>query len=187
MSMLAAASAAASGASSGSSCETGSPTVQRRSPSNGNAMDRPAITMPVLPPPARRRLKGGGGGICDQLPPDLPAGFDYQPTPSNGTPSTSTGTNGIGVRVPVHPPLAYRRSRRKTVLRNRSPTLSPIHESGLSNPTSPLPCRHVCAPSSATASSGSTNNLLIHSHDGGGASVGASFQVATTGYTDQSP
>ncbi|ETN58084.1 hypothetical protein AND_010333 [Anopheles darlingi] len=179
MSMLAAASAAASGASSGSSCETGSPTVQRRSPSNGNAMDRPAITMPVLPPPARRRLKGGGGGICDQLPPDLPAGFDYQPTPSNGTPSTSfsTGTNGIGVRVPVHPPLAYRRSRRKTVLRNRSPTLSPIHESGLSNPTSPLPCRHVCAPSSATASSGSTNNLLIHSHDGGGASVGASFQT----------
>lgn len=35
-----------------------------------------------------------------------------------------------------------RRQRRKNVLRNRSPTLSPIHESGLSNPTSPQPCRH---------------------------------------------
>ncbi|XP_050088300.1 uncharacterized protein LOC126572750 [Anopheles aquasalis] len=184
MSMLAAAASAASGSAS----ETGSPTVQRRSPSNGHSVERPSITMPVLPPPTRRRLKGGGGGICEQLLPDLSAGFDYQPAPSNGTPSTSSSsTNGIvGVRVPVHPPLAYRRSRRKTVLRNRSPTLSPIHESGLSNPTSPLPCRHVCAPSSATASAGSTNNLLIHD-GGGGGGVGASFQVATTGYTDQSP
>ncbi|XP_035781094.1 uncharacterized protein LOC118460689 [Anopheles albimanus] len=178
MSMLAAAASAASG----SACGTGSPTVQRRSPSNGHPAERPSITMPVLPPPTRRRLKGGGGGICEQLLPDLPDGFD-------GTPSPSSSTNGIGVRVPVHPPLAYRRSRRKTVLRNRSPTLSPIHESGLSNPTSPLPCRHVCAPSSATASGGSTNNLLIHDGGGGGGGngVGGSFQVATTGYTDQSP
>ncbi|XP_044735608.1 protein S-acyltransferase 21 [Chrysoperla carnea] len=38
----------------------------------------------------------------------------------------------------------YRRRRRHTILHNRpkSPTLSPIHESGLSNPTSPIPCRH---------------------------------------------
>ncbi|XP_068151677.1 uncharacterized protein [Drosophila tropicalis] len=36
----------------------------------------------------------------------------------------------------------YRRQRRKHFLRTRSPTLSPIHESGLSNPTSPQPLRH---------------------------------------------
>lgn len=45
------------------------------------------------------------------------------------------------------PPLQnVRRPRRKNVLRNKSPTLSPIHESGFSNPTSPqLACRHACS------------------------------------------
>ncbi|ALC38541.1 CG17075, partial [Drosophila busckii] len=37
------------------------------------------------------------------------------------------------------PQSLYRRQRRKHFLRTRSPTLSPIHESGLSNPTSPQP------------------------------------------------
>ncbi|XP_052864604.1 uncharacterized protein LOC128271202 [Anopheles cruzii] len=119
--------------------------------------DRPmAITMPVLPPPTRRRLKGGGGGISEPLPELLVDVDQHSPPPA---------ASGSAVRVPVHPPLAYRRSRRKNVLRNRSPTLSPIHESGLSNPTSPLPCRHVCAPvtpSSAGVTTGTgTGNLLI--------------------------
>lgn len=46
----------------------------------------------------------------------------------------------------LHQQQQIRRLRRKNVLRNRSPTLSPIHESGLSNPTSPhLACRHSCS------------------------------------------
>lgn len=58
-----------------------------------------------------------------------------------------------------------RRPRRKNVLRNKSPTLSPIHESGFSNPASPqLACRHACSgsiPSLAnTASLCGSNKLL---------------------------
>lgn len=46
----------------------------------------------------------------------------------------------------LHQQQQIRRQRRKNNLRNRSPTLSPIHESGLSNPTSPqLTCRHSCS------------------------------------------
>ncbi|XP_058056715.1 uncharacterized protein LOC131208085 [Anopheles bellator] len=141
-----------------------------------NDPDRPmAITMPVLPPPTRRRLKGGGGGISEPLP-ELLVDVDQHSPPPSGS--------GSGVRVPVHPPLAYRRSRRKNVLRNRSPTLSPIHESGLSNPTSPLPCRHVCAPvtpSSGSGTTGTTGNLLIRQMESG-----ASPPVHT-GYSDPSP
>lgn len=46
----------------------------------------------------------------------------------------------------LHQQQQIRRQRRKNNLRNRSPTLSPIHESGLSNPASPqLACRHSCS------------------------------------------
>lgn len=52
-----------------------------------------------------------------------------------------------------------RRQRRKNTLRNRSPTLSPIHESGLSNPTSPqLACRSSSCKSSICGSALSTSN-----------------------------
>ncbi|CAO1384036.1 unnamed protein product [Diamesa serratosioi] len=78
--------------------------------------------IPVLPPPTRRKIKS---------PTDLQ---DLADTLSFIQPST--------VRIPVH---TLRRNRRKNVLRNRSPTLSPIHESGLSNPTSPQLCRHSCS------------------------------------------
>lgn len=78
--------------------------------------------LPVLPPPTRRKIKS---------PTDLQ---DLADTLSFIQPST--------VRIPVH---SLRRNRRKNVLRNRSPTLSPIHESGLSNPTSPKLCRHSCS------------------------------------------
>lgn len=47
-----------------------------------------------------------------------------------------------------------RRQRRKNILlRNKSPTLSPIHESGFSNPASPqLACKHACSISSLSTS-----------------------------------
>ncbi|XP_058119805.1 uncharacterized protein LOC131288661 [Anopheles ziemanni] len=165
LSNAAAASAAGSSSSSSSSSSPsssgggpGSPSVQLRAllPTSAIRTDQGgaannascAITMPVLPPPARRRLKGGCGEV-EQLPELL---GDVPPA-----------------RVPVHPPMAHRRSRRKNIIRNRSPTLSPIHESGLSNPTSPLPCRHV------------------YQLDGSKGSTGIVPLVATTGYTDLSP
>lgn len=82
-------------------------------------------SVPSAPPPNRRKLKS---------PTDLQ---DLADTLSIIQPSS-------GIRVP--PNHQIRRQRRKNVLRNRSPTLSPIHESGLSNPTSPqLACRHSCS------------------------------------------
>uniref|UniRef100_A0A182M6H3 Palmitoyltransferase DHHC domain-containing protein n=1 Tax=Anopheles culicifacies TaxID=139723 RepID=A0A182M6H3_9DIPT len=178
-SALAAAAAAAAAASSSSSSASpsgsssggpGSPSVQLRSllPTStirGTAETSSPITMPVLPPPARRRLKGGGTGCVEQLPELI------------GDITTPSSTSGSSVRGPVHPPMNYRRSRRKNVIRNRSPTLSPIHESGLSNPTSPQPCRHVYPASSA----------ITNSSCGGARSSGLIPLVTTTGYTDQSP
>uniref|UniRef100_A0A182K550 Palmitoyltransferase DHHC domain-containing protein n=1 Tax=Anopheles christyi TaxID=43041 RepID=A0A182K550_9DIPT len=174
-SALAAAAAAAAAASSsaspsGSSGPGSQPSVQLHSllPTStirgADDSSSPAITMPVLPPPARRRLKGGGGMICAEQLPELMGDITV---PS----STSS------VRGPVHPPLSYRRSRRKNVIRNRSPTLSPIHESGLSNPTSPQPCRHVYPSSSTTSSScgGETRPSSVIP------------LVTTTGYMDNSP
>ncbi|XP_050076675.1 uncharacterized protein LOC126563918 [Anopheles maculipalpis] len=168
-SALAAAAAAAAAASSSSSASAvspsgstsdgpGSPSVHLRSPTmRGSSESSSSITMPVLPPPARRRLKGGGAGCVEQLPELI------------GDITTPSSTSGSSVRGPVHPPMNYRRSRRKNIIRNRSPTLSPIHESGLSNPTSPQPCRHVYP-----ICSSSTNSGVIP-------------LVTTTGYTDQSP
>lgn len=81
---------------------------------------------PSAPPPNRRKIKS---------PTDLQ---DLADTLSIIQPTS-------GIRVPP-PNQQIRRQRRKNVLRNRSPTLSPIHESGLSNPTSPqLACRHSCS------------------------------------------
>ena len=83
-------------------------------------------TPPSAPPPNRRKIKSST---------DLQ---DLADTLSIIQPSS-------GIRVPP-PNHQIRRQRRKNVLRNRSPTLSPIHESGLSNPTSPqLACRHSCS------------------------------------------
>lgn len=92
-------------------------------------------SVPSAPPPNRRKLKS---------PTDLQ---DLAETLSIIQPSG-------GVRMP--PNHQIRRQRRKNVLRNRSPTLSPIHESGLSNPTSPqLACRHSCSGSISSLGSSS--------------------------------
>lgn len=86
-------------------------------------------SVPSAPPPNRRKLKS---------PTDLQDLAD--------TLSIIQPTSGIRLPPPPPPNHQIRRQRRKNVLRNRSPTLSPIHESGLSNPTSPqLACRHSCS------------------------------------------
>lgn len=73
--------------------------------------------MPALPPPTRRKIK-----TTPELQ-DLADNLQFIQQPAN----------------------SYRRNKRKHVLRNRSPTLSPIHESGLSIPNSPQTCRHNCS------------------------------------------
>lgn len=78
------------------------------------------LSVPALPPPTRRKIRS---------PTDLEELADSL-TFVHQQPQRSSGSS-IG------------RRRRKNILRNRSPTLSPIHESGYSNPTSPIPCRHL--------------------------------------------
>uniref|UniRef100_A0A1B0BJJ6 Uncharacterized protein n=1 Tax=Glossina palpalis gambiensis TaxID=67801 RepID=A0A1B0BJJ6_9MUSC len=99
------------------------------------------ILPPVLPPPVRRKIRNPTD--LDELTETL----RFASNPSNNTNNHLTSFQ----RLPVVNNL-YRRQRRKHFLRTRSPTLSPIHESGLSNPTSPQPYRHnvnSCSPSSS--------------------------------------
>lgn len=89
------------------------------------------LSVPALPPPTRRK-------ICAS--PDLDELAEaisfVQNTHFVQTSPTSTK---IGTSRPFP---SINRRRRKNLLRNRSPTLSPIHESEYSNPASPQPCRH---------------------------------------------
>ncbi|XP_055920730.1 uncharacterized protein LOC129952254 [Eupeodes corollae] len=95
------------------------------------------LTMPSAPPPARRKMPNPTD--LDELADTL--SFSHIPTNSQRLPALNS---------------VYRRQRRKHFLRTRSPTLSPIHESGLSNPTSPQPCRHgmsaSCSPATVSKS-----------------------------------
>lgn len=102
-------------------------------------------TVPSAPPPNRRKIKS---------PTDL----------QDLAESLAIIQPSAGIRVP--PNHQIRRQRRKNVLRNRSPTLSPIHESGLSNPTSPqLACRHSCSASiSSIGNSSLCGNGITNAH-----------------------
>ncbi|XP_055375659.1 GATA zinc finger domain-containing protein 14 [Condylostylus longicornis] len=103
------------------------------------------LTMPTLPPPTRRKLPNPTD--LDEL----AATLGYVNTSSL-----------IDEQQQQQLKNAYRRQRRKNLLRTRSPTLSPIHESGLSNPTSPQPCRHGSSSlSSINASTTTTTAISI--------------------------
>jgi hypothetical protein len=104
-----------------------------------------STAVPNAPAPNRRKLK-------DSSPSDLQ---DLADSLSIIQPATQ-------VQVPSLQNM--RRQRRKNVLRNNSPKLSPIHESGFSNPASPqLACRHACTGSipsiAGTGASLCGNNL----------------------------
>ncbi|XP_065357635.1 uncharacterized protein LOC135951829 [Calliphora vicina] len=106
------------------------------------------ITLPpALPPPTRRRIPNTAD--LEELAETL-AFASSQP---------SNAANSSYNPIPRLPTInnVYRRQRRKHFLRTRSPTLSPIHESGLSNPTSPQPCRHNAT--SCTPATSMANNL----------------------------
>ncbi|KAH8412312.1 hypothetical protein KR009_001154 [Drosophila setifemur] len=88
---------------------------------------------PALPPPTRRKMYQSNQELAE-LAESL--GFASNMQQQNQYCQTNSRTLPSLGNV-------YRRQRRKHFLRTRSPTLSPIHESGLSNPTSPQPLRHL--------------------------------------------
>lgn len=91
-------------------------------------------TLPALPPPQRRKIKSPEEiqDLADTL------SFVHQQQSQQNQQGSSTIIRLSAPSINN----SHRRLRRKQILRPRSPTLSPIHESGLSNPTSPLPYRH---------------------------------------------
>lgn len=112
--------------------------------SSGGLPQRPPLAagqkfLPSAPAPNRRKIRQAHDLS------DLTDSFDLE---SSGFQKTSIST--------------IRRQRRKNIIRNRSPTLSPIQESGLSNPTSPhLSCRDctsICGPASSNKPSSTTGN-----------------------------
>lgn len=97
---------------------------------------------PSAPPPSRRKIKSS----CTRV--------------QNLTDALSIIQSSNG--IPVLPNHQIRRQKRKNFL-NRCPTLSPIHESGLSNQTSPQLCRHSCSGSiSSIGSSSLCRNQLAN-------------------------
>ncbi|XP_058820785.1 uncharacterized protein LOC131682973 [Topomyia yanbarensis] len=123
-------------------------------------------TMPALPHPARRKLKNTTDDLRDLA--DTLAFVQQQQQQQFNSHNQLQPTT---VRIPVHP--SYRRSRRKNLIRNRSPTLSPIHESGLSNPASPKPCRHSCSASISSLTSGAVAVNVCGSGSVGGGTRGS--------------
>lgn len=104
----------------------------RNTQTNGSSAIQQHV--PALPPPTRRKILKTHTTDLQELVDSL--GLASSTDQQNGS-------NNAGVRLPTgKTATSYRRTRRKNVLKSRSSTLSPIHESGLSNPTSPLPCRH---------------------------------------------
>ncbi|XP_075154132.1 uncharacterized protein LOC142227448 [Haematobia irritans] len=97
------------------------------------------ILPPALPPPTRRKIPNN---------PDLEELVETLTFASYSTATTPNSSYSPVQRLPSTNGV-YRRHRRKHFLLTRSPTLSPIHESGLSNPTSPQPCRHAITQCSA--------------------------------------
>lgn len=98
-----------------------------------------SYALPALPPPTRRKIRTTETDIQDLA--DTLTLVQQEHILSTNTTNTTTTTPSTIIRLST-PNITNRRhhSRRKQILRPRSPTLSPIHESGLSNPTSPLPC-----------------------------------------------
>lgn len=103
---------------------------------------------PALPPPTRRKMPNASelaelaetlGFISSQSQQQQQQQSHHHSTSSSSSARQLPGLGNV-----------YRRQRRKHFLRTRSPTLSPIHESGLSNPTSPQPLRHTLPAAAAS-------------------------------------
>ncbi|XP_017046177.1 uncharacterized protein LOC108091471 [Drosophila ficusphila] len=115
---------------------------------------------PALPPPTRRKMHQTSQELAELAETLGFAGGGLQQSQHSQTNSRTLPSLGN----------VYRRQRRKHFLRTRSPTLSPIHESGLSNPTSPQPLRHLHQ-SAATSNSNpakATSSPLLSRNAGSG-------------------
>lgn len=97
------------------------------------------ITTPAPPPPVRRKICSATTDMQE-----LAESLSFVQNPSSHHhhhyPSRVNKQKEQIQKTQQRPLLAISRKRRKNIF--RSPNLSPIHESGYSNPTSPKPCRH---------------------------------------------
>lgn len=80
------------------------------------------LTVPALPHPTRRKIRNSN---------------ESKEMDESVTFAQSSGDTTIEAIK------ERRRKNKKKTLIKPNPTLSPIHESGYSNPTSPIPCRHL--------------------------------------------
>lgn len=99
-----------------------------------------AIATPAPPPPVRRKIQP----TADIQ--ELAESLSFVQNPSHHHHHYPSRVNRQKEQIQKaqqqqqRPLIAISRKRRKNIF--RSPNLSPIHESGYSNPTSPKPCRH---------------------------------------------
>uniref|UniRef100_A0A1I8NDS6 Palmitoyltransferase DHHC domain-containing protein n=1 Tax=Musca domestica TaxID=7370 RepID=A0A1I8NDS6_MUSDO len=114
------------------------------------------ILPPALPPPTRRKIPMNA---------DLDELVETLTFASYSTSNNAFSTSYAPIqRLPAANSI-FRRPRRKHFLLTRSPTLSPIHESGLSNPTSPQPCRHVATTCSTVVANSICGPLIAKQPD----------------------
>lgn len=101
-----------------------------------------SIATPAPPPPQRRKISSAAADMQE-----LAESLSFVQNPSHH--HHHYPSRGNKLKEPFQqqkapsqqrPLLAISRKRRRNIF--RSPNLSPIHESGYSNPTSPKPCRH---------------------------------------------
>lgn len=100
------------------------------------------LERPAPPPPVRRKISTAAD--MQQLAETLSFiqnpqhHHHHYPSKVQKTPRDQCPTQVMQRTIPVN-----NRRRRKNIFRTRSPNLSPIHESGYSNPTSPQPFRNI--------------------------------------------
>lgn len=123
----------------------GSHAATAKMPPSTKSMTQP----PAPPPPIRRKINATG----DMQ--ELAESLSFVQNPSHHHhhyPSRLTKQKEhIQKTQPPRPLLMVSRKRRKNIF--RSPNLSPIHETGYSNPTSPKPCRHSSTQDSESSAS----------------------------------
>lgn len=96
----------------------------------------------LAPPPLRRKIRTDIETLGTYLSGGAEASLDVTPRVSSSSAANTPSRflRGSG-NISGNNGGSMRRGRRKNCMRQLSPTLSPIHESGMSNPTSPLPFR----------------------------------------------
>lgn len=125
------------------------------------AVQKIAHQPPAPPPPVRRKINNATADIQE-----LAESLSFVQNPSHHhhhNPSrASKHKEQIQKTQPPRPLLMVNRKRRKNIF--RSPNLSPIHETGYSNPTSPKPYRHSATRATPQLSSDSSTSTPKFAH-----------------------